>query len=311
MSEVATDFQVVGPTLADTLLVSAYDIFCKLLPQTDEILGSTHWRTAWALPSILFIDSGGYEIAGSSADRSDLGSSKDPVHTFTRANHREVLGQIPAERDVVAVTWDHCPSDAEPPPYKEQAFEAAELAELCPSFLVDLLLKPPGREKFHDPTQVLHAADTYHGASLIGFTERELGSSLKQRGAALSQIRSGLDDAGVSQPIHVFGVLDPVLVSFYFLCGGEVFDGLTWLRYGYKDGIGVHRDAAALLRGDLTSDSPTRSATTQLAYLAALRHLRLRLIAFTETAEDYSLLGEHSAAIKHAVTSIPPFNERG
>jgi hypothetical protein len=34
----------------------------------------------------------------------------------------------------------------------------------------------------------------------------------------------------------VFGSLDPIGSPLYFLAGAEIFDGLTWLRYGYNNG---------------------------------------------------------------------------
>jgi hypothetical protein len=45
----------------------------------------------------------------------------------------------------------------------------------------------------------------------------------------------------------VFGGLDPLITPLYFAAGGEIFDGLSWLRYAFKDGLSIQREAAALL----------------------------------------------------------------
>ena len=64
---------------------------------------------------------------------------------------------------------------------------------------------------------------------------------------AIYQLRRLLDHAGVESPIHVFGELDPLYTPLYFAAGGEMFDGLGWLRYTYREGVAVHRDATAIL----------------------------------------------------------------
>ena len=56
------------------------------------------------------------------------------------------------------------------------------------------------------------------------------------RMARTALLRRAMDEAGVTAPLHIFGALDPLSVCLYFLSGAEMFDGLTWIRYGYEDG---------------------------------------------------------------------------
>ena len=72
--------------------------------------------------------------------------------------------------------------------------------------------------------------------------------------ANIAEIRIAMDDKDINIPIHIYGSLDPITSILYFLSGAEIFDGLTWLRYGYAHGhacywnnygakaIGIQRD---------------------------------------------------------------------
>jgi hypothetical protein len=54
-------------------------------------------------------------------------------------------------------------------------------------------------------------------------------------------LRRALDKAGLEIPIHVFGSLDTVTTPLYFLAGADIFDGLTWLRFAFHDGLTVYK----------------------------------------------------------------------
>jgi len=84
-----------------------------------------------------------------------------------------------------------------------------------------------------------------------------------------------MDDAGVDIPIHIFGSLDPITSVLYFLSGAEVFDGLTWLRYGYDSGTSNYlTDRGALRIGIDRRDDFLIAKTMQdnLGYLIELTH---------------------------------------
>jgi hypothetical protein len=108
-------------------------------------------------------------------------------------------------------------------------------------------VKPETKEQqYVQIPQLLASVQDLAGFSVVGITEKELGNSAVDRMKHVAQLRLALDEVGLKGiPIHVFGSLDPVSVCLYFLAGAEIFDGLTWLRYAYMDGLAVYRQNAA------------------------------------------------------------------
>ena len=107
----------------------------------------------------------------------------------------------------------------------------------------------------------------------VGVTEKELGRSMIERMHNVARLRIALDGAGVRAPLHVFGALDPLSCVLFFLAGAEVFDGLTWLRYAFLDGLCIyHRDYGALSVGLQYRDSRVRARilTDNVHYLQRL-----------------------------------------
>ena len=147
-----------------------------------------------------------------------------------------------------------------------------------------LLLKPPSTKvSFHD-FEVLsnaHAKDL-RAFDIIGVTERELGESVIKRLIAITKLRERLDAVEVSSPIHVFGGLDPLYTPLYFAAGAEIFDGLGWLRYAYRDGVAMHRDSGILL------DEPVDKRWITAVPSVSLRNLH-ELSLLTEDLRKLSL----------------------
>ena len=119
------------------------------------------------------------------------------------------------------------------------------------------LLKPPEGSDFHnlDPLSAENVA-LLRAFDIIGVTEREIGESIHDRLVNIARLRQSLDAAEVTSPIHVFGGLDPVFTPLYFAAGAEIFDGLGWLRYAYRDGVAMHRAAGGLLSGNVKETPP-------------------------------------------------------
>ena len=93
------------------------------------------------------------------------------------------------------------------------------------------------------------------GFAVVGLTEKELGDSVFDAMVKIARLRTQRDAAEIGIPIHIFGSLDALTSVLYFLAGAEIFDGLTWLRFGYQDGrtlysqnYGVLRDSEGLRR---------------------------------------------------------------
>lgn len=303
LSEAATHLEVTRSHLTETLLVSAYDLHHRLLPQVAELTSADHWDTLWATPQLLVVDSGGYELGGQ-WDGSELWHDEHKPLPFDRDDFAGLVDQLPADRDLLVITWDHLESGERRPDYDSQVAQAQRFAEIRPHLLIDVLLKPPeGRSTVHADDLKPHAR-LLRFANVIGVTEKELGDTIVERASALALLRTVLDAEGVTAPIHVFGALDPLFVALYFLAGAELFDGLTWLRYGIHDGLSVYRQSASLLDRDFDTPAPVRRAQRQLRYLAALKESKRALRTFAESGGDFAALGHHATAVKAAHEAV-------
>ena len=79
------------------------------------------------------------------------------------------------------------------------------------------------------------------------FTEKELGRSILERMENIARIRIAMREKDVSRPIHIFGSLDMLSTPLYFIAGADIFDGLTWLRYGYVGGLSIYEQNFGLI----------------------------------------------------------------
>jgi hypothetical protein len=122
---------------------------------------------------------------------------------------------------------------------------------------------------------------------------------LRERLSKVAELRTALDDEQLSAPIHIFGGLDPVMTPLFYAAGAEIFDGLTWLRYGYFKGISAYRQSVALLRDDLEAPERLRQWQTELDNLQELRSLKNKLREL-HRHDDWSVLGEHHQQLQHA-----------
>ena len=289
LSEVATYLEVARNYLTESLLISAYDLHHGYLPDVRRLLSSDHWATVYAVPSLLIIDSGGYEL-GPMWEGGEVYRGQRTVMPFTRQEYEQLVDRLPRDRDLLVVTYDHVPAGEEQIGYGEQLAQAAAFFEDRSHLMSTVLLKPPGRKQF-----IVHHDVAPYGAEMavfdvIGVTASELGDTLLGRLVAVASLRTILDEAGVAAPIHVFGVLDPLLITLYFMAGAELFDGLTWLRYGYYAGVSIHRESASLLTGGFDLPGLLREAHTQLRYLVALAELKRSLRRWVEYGGDFAVL---------------------
>lgn len=299
LSEAATHLEVTQHHLTETLLVSAYDLHHLLLPQVAELTSPDHWDSLWATPQLLVVDSGGYELGGQ-WDGSELWHDERKPLPFDQTDFARLVDRLPSDRDLLVVTWDHLDAGEQRPGYDSQALQAQRFAETRPHLLVDVLLKPPAGRPTVQANDIKPHARLLRFADVIGVTEKELGDTIVDRASALALLRTTLDAEGVSAPIHIFGVLDPLFVALYFLAGAELFDGLTWLRYGIRDGMSVYRQSAALLDREFGTPSPVRRARRQLRYLAALRESKRVLRKFAESGGDFATLGRQATVLQAA-----------
>lgn len=292
-SEIGEIVATASEFITETCLISAYDIFYEHLPLPPELP---------CVPELVFLDSGGYEI---SQDR-DYSSVIDPLpapQSWDVDKYASVLNAWPEVIPAVFASYDH---HEEPKPFLDQADDARSLFKSHNNQLHLLLLKP---EK--DTQKTLDAAlksaianiDELGGFDVIGVTEKELGHSFLDRMTHIARLRQAMDHANIEIPIHVFGALDPVSVSLYFLAGAEMFDGLTWLRYGYHQGVALYlHNLGALEYGIHASDNQVklRAMTGNIYELQELQH---RMREFL-TTQDFSKFARHEDVVRQAADRL-------
>ena len=286
-AEVKKIFEVASEFLADTMLVSAYDLHHSHLGPVEH-----------AVVDLTFVDSGGYETS----DEPDLSSVYDqPVEAkpWVAAALKEVLDSWPAHIPAVLVSFDspdvrHSLSD--------QVESAKTLLVSYPDQLHALLVKPETEsQQYVQVKLVVEQASLLSGFDVIGFTEKELGSSILKRMEAVASIRAALDKAGVAAPIHIYGSLDPITSTLYFLSGAEIFDGLTWLRYGFIDGLACYYHNFAALKEDMGIDKDDefirgKMMQDNLGYLTKLRNQMLEFLRSGGT--DFEIFGHNASLLQ-------------
>jgi hypothetical protein len=229
ISEVTDFMEVSAEVLTESMLVSAYDLHHKHIQPSSRIA---------KIAPVIFIDSGGYEVS----DTHDFPAvyKHPPLKDvrWTEDHLRKVMKAWPKRSPAVFVSFDNTGRS-----FPQQFDAARKLFASIPDQLHDLILKPHRRGRqgqYIDIPSLLPHVKEIASFDVVGFTEKDLGDSVLNRMLSVGRLRRALDTAGVMTPIHVFGSLDPLSSSLYFLAGGEIFDGLTWLRYSYSAGQAVY-----------------------------------------------------------------------
>jgi hypothetical protein len=287
--EWAPVLDVVRSLLTDALLISAYDIAHGHLPGGSELFDDFS-ASPYAEPKTLFIDSGLYEKAYGpppfNVGRKD----------WTPSAYDELVGNLDAASHAVLVNYDGYDVNGNAP-FVEQIQRAQLFFAGHVGYSQDLLIKP---EKAGRPLEVGDLSPNtlarLKGFDVVGFTEKDLGDSVLDKLRTLARLRDALDGAGVDAPIHLFGSLDPVMTPLYHAAGAEIFDGLTWLRYGYHWEVGMYRDDVPILNGrrGLSETTFARTTSTAIDNLGLLRTLRERMQLFATTGR-WDIFGERIA----------------
>jgi len=260
ISEVFAAFKTTSEVLTDSMLISAYDLHYKHIPVKN-------YPT-----EIVFIDSGGYETS----DDNDLSAVQRHTGKINKWNEDlliNVLDGLPGQISAIIVNYDHGSLRR---PMAAQIDSANNLFKRYPQHLHDFLIKPETLDKqlLTIPVIIENITDL-QSFDIIGVTEKELGDSLLARMTNIAKIRIAMDENGIDRPLHVFGSLDPISSTLYFLAGAEIFDGLTWLRYSYFNGLTIYnRNYGALECGIRETDNLIISRTlfNNIYFLRDLYH---------------------------------------
>lgn len=292
-SEISEILETAGEFLTEVFLISAYDIFYKHLPHPSDFS---------CTPEMIFVDSGGYEISTDC----DYSSVIDPLSypkPWKTAYLEQVFDNWPDQVPAVFVNYDH-PNDRKT--FADQVVDAQRLFQRRRQHLTLLLLKPETKAQITLNNTIKSAvanAEELGKFDIVGMTEKELGRTMLDRMAVITKLRLAMDDAGVKNPIHIFGALDPLSVCLYYIAGAEIFDGLTWLRYAYNNGLCIYTHNLGVVKYGLhVPDNLVRSrALAENIY--ALQWLQQRLREF-ETTRSFDKLAPHADLLSDAYDSL-------
>jgi len=282
VSEATTALKVSKEFLTECLLVSAYDLYHKHIPYSEEYICT----------EITFIDSGGYETS-EIYDLSATAKYSYPTKKWALDKYEEILERWPKQKAGIIVSYDH---GLERQSIEVQIESAKELFSKHSTFLNDFLIKPESDTKlFIEMDKVLANVDQMSSFSIIGLTEKELGYSILQRMQHIYKIRKALDDVNIPSPIHIFGSLDPVTSILYFLAGAEIFDGLTWLKYSYYEGTAIYQSNYGAISKDLginirDARVKVESIVNNIYYLDKMKYIMKDFIK-SEDFQEFDELG--------------------
>lgn len=263
-------------------LVSALDLASGLIP-TDAI----------DISNITVLDSGVYE----SSNQTTLASLRHTIPSSTnwsRNQYHEILRNVDCYANIVAVNFDQHGSII------EQIENAAIDFSHIPEAASDFLVKPATTEEIVNIPKLSKYVQQLSQFDIIGVTADEIGNSLIQRCSAIVMLRDILTVAGLDNPIHIFGAINPYEVFSYFFCGADIFDGLTWLRQAYrKQGIITMEEVATEEMKWKISDYELRinEWTNNLRYLYRMQEA-MRL--YSESGNLENLLKEFPVVSKTA-----------
>lgn len=293
-SQSARALEMIGTFIRDSILVSAYDIHHGLLRQPERFYGEKE---------LVFIDSGGYELIRDY----DTTEPKELPHTpqaFTEEDYRKILSELPPNLPFVVANYDF---GSKGKPLEEQILDAKSLFNDYPDLMHNFIIKPSGDDDYLCFDKIIGHIAKLRAFSMVGVTEKEIGKDLLTRLKIIAKIRLAMDRENVRAPLHVWGGLDPVLSPLYFFAGAEVFDGVSWLRYAYYNGMAVCRQSYSALGSNLGIEQPEEhvQALAALHNHAFLQRLTNALRSFVDRrGESFEMFDGTAEALERAYQTL-------
>jgi hypothetical protein len=285
--EVAAMIKMAEEFIEGPMLISAYDLHHK------------HITPPFAAPALIFLDSGGYE-AGKDTELSDLGEQEQTPHPWTSEDHQTILEYWESTAPTVFISYDHPETRIS----IEDQIKRAQALPAKKNTLREILLKPETvNQRFLHIDQIVPHIHQLAQFDIIGVTEKEIGSSIIERMKNIARVRVALDKAGLDTPIHVFGSLDTLSTPLYFVVGADVFDGLTWLRFGYREGQTLYRQNFGVLALGVSTKTHMIDAQCWVRNLHYLKDMELEMRRFLKD-HDFGVFKYHSALIEQSFQSV-------
>lgn len=212
---------VLGIRLAESYLLSAYDIYYGFVPENPS---------DWPETKYLFVDSGGYET-NDSFDLSERNKFNYHVMPWNERMMQEVYERVCSTPKFEDTTIILSGFDQQKP-VDDQLESFTLLQQQFPATVINHLIKIT--DGMDAVVNTLAGHTNLQGIQILGFTEKELGRTLNERLHNVISVRKQLLKAGWNGCIHIFGGLEPSIMKLYYAAGADIFDGLSWQRIRYR-----------------------------------------------------------------------------
>jgi hypothetical protein len=215
--------------------------------------------------------------------------------------HAATIARWDFSTPTVLVSYDHPKLRR---PTKVQIERAKCLFDRYPQAARELLFKPEsGKARYVNIDEIIRHRHELSGFSIIGFTEKELGPSVLKRMIAIAKVRRALQEIHLELPLHIFGSLDTVSTPLYFLAGADIFDGLTWLRYAFRDGNTIYKYHYGALNTGIHVDDYKLNAQAWNNNYYYMLNMQAEMSRFVMT-KNFSAFKWHGTFLKESFESL-------
>jgi hypothetical protein len=286
--EIEKPFRASEQFIDGPILISAYDVKHHLL------------LAPYDFGSAIFLDSGGYETSRIT-DLSEVGDQAQAPLAWTEEDHAKVVANWNPKVPSAVISYDH---PKERHSLEDQINRAKSMKLSRDDIVREILIKPETADQnFIQMSTLLANVRDLSGFGIIGVTEKEVGNSVLERMIHIAQLRLALTKVGLSTPIHMFGSLDTVTTLFYFVAGADIFDGLTWLRYAFKDGRTLYRQDFGISDLGISTKSYKVEALCWSRNYTYMTDMELEMNRFP-TSHDFHVFKFHSERLRSACESV-------
>ena len=283
--------EMTGPTLTNSMLISGYDMKLNYFKNPQSFFGNKE---------LIIIDSGGYELSKDYDSTEPVQYPYEPDLSYNVDGYKEILSSLDPRLPIVMTNFDHT---AKGETIVNQILQAQELFNKYPFYSHDFIIKPTGDRMYLDKdlNEIISHLEKMQKFHILGLTEKELGSNLLERMKNIAQIRHALDEKSLNIPIHIWGGLDPLVSVLYFIMGAELFDGISWLKYGYRNGCAITRDSFTALELGVQKQWNHADAERMAENISYLYNLQIDMQRFVNTGgNDFSIFREIGDSVERA-----------
>lgn len=222
-NEIGVLYNFLKEKLTYAYLISIYDLYYSHIDK-NNIEYST----------INVFDSGGYEYER----YKDAGNEA----SWNLTKYHSTLDELKPKNKCILVNFDEYGK------LKEQMDAALNTFQSYPMYISDFLMKPYKKNELLNIGEVISNITNFN-FDILGVREIDLGYSLLDRCKNIVKLRSELIKHDIDIPIHIFGCFDFFNIFILYVCGADIFDGLSWLRYSLYKNIMIYSRNYGLIEG--------------------------------------------------------------